>query len=140
MIPFNVFRKFLFNTGNTDSIRSMRDIFDVGKSFYHWSIKRVASAVVDDILPRTIQWPTGNKIKETNDAFSDISGLLNILGAVDESHIPIKAPAKNRNAYYIHKKYHSVVLLASCDASLRFTFAWTGNSGSTNAWCYSRTS
>lgn len=94
MIPFNVLTKFLFNTGNTDSIRSMRDIFDVGKISYHRSIKRVASAVVDDIMPRTIQWPTGNKIRETNDAFSDISGLLNILGAVDESHIPVKAPGK----------------------------------------------
>lgn len=83
----------------------------------------------NDIMPRTIQWPTGNKIRKTSDVFSDISGLLNVLGAVDESHIPIKAPAKNRNAYYIRKKYHSVVLLASSDVSLRFTYAWTGNSG-----------
>lgn len=78
MILFNVLRKFLFNTGNTDSIRSMRDIFDVSKSSYHRSIKRVAGAVVDDIMPRTIQWPTGNKIMETKDVFSDISELLNI--------------------------------------------------------------
>ena len=110
----------------------MADRFDVGKSSYHRSIKRVACALVDDIMPQVIQWPTGNKIGETSNAFSDISGLLNVLGAVDGSHIPIKAPTKNPNAYYNRKKYHSVVLLATCDASLRFTYAWTGNPGSTH--------
>lgn len=48
------------------------------KDSYHRSIKRVARTLESDIMPRTIQWPTGNKIRET----SDISGLLN----VDESH------------------------------------------------------
>lgn len=48
------------------------------KNAYHGSIKRVARTLECDIMPRTIQWPTGNKIRET----SDISGLLN----VDESH------------------------------------------------------
>lgn len=47
------------------------------KNSYHRSIKRVARTLESDIMPRTIQWPTGNKIRET----SDISGLLN----VDES-------------------------------------------------------
>lgn len=48
------------------------------KNSYHRSIERVARTLESDIMPRTIQWPTGNKIRET----SDISGLLN----VDESH------------------------------------------------------
>lgn len=48
------------------------------KNSYHRSIKRVARSLESGIMPRTIQWPTGNKIRET----SDISGLLN----VDESH------------------------------------------------------
>ena len=66
------------------------------------------------------QWPTWNKIVETSNDFSDISGLLNVLGAVDGSHIRIKAPTENSNAYYNRKNYHSLFLQAS-DASLRFT-------------------
>lgn len=52
-------------------------------------------------------------------------------------NIPIKATAKNRNAYYICKKDHSLVHLTYFDASLRFTSAWTGNSGTNNPWCNS---
>ena len=92
----------------------MADRFDVGKSSYHRSIKRVASALVDDIMPIIIQWPSGNRIRETSNAFCDISGLLNVLGAVDGSHTPINAPTENPNAYYNRKTYHSMVLLATC--------------------------
>lgn len=38
----------------------------------------VKKTLESDIMPRTIQWPTGNKIRETR----DISGRLD----VDESH------------------------------------------------------
>lgn len=38
----------------------------------------VKKTLESDIMPRTIQWQNGNKIRET----SDISGLLD----VDESH------------------------------------------------------
>ena len=47
--------------------------------------------------------------------------LMSLEHAVDGSHIPIKAPMENPNAYYNRKKFHSVVLLATCDANLQFT-------------------
>ena len=58
-------------------------------------------------MPQVIQWPTCNKIVETRNDFSDISGLLNVLGVVDGSHIRIKAPTENPNANYNRKNYHS---------------------------------
>ena len=42
---------FFYCAGNTESFRSMADRFDVGKSSYHRSMKRVACALVDDIMP-----------------------------------------------------------------------------------------
>ena len=110
----------------------MADRFDVGKSSFHLSITRVATTLVNEIMPSVIQWPRGVKIQETSNAFGEISGFLNVLGAVDGSHIPIKAPKENPNAYYNRKKFHSVVLLATCDANLQFTYVWTGNPGSTH--------
>nr|XP_011424993.3 putative nuclease HARBI1 [Crassostrea gigas] len=83
-------------------------------------------------MSSVIQWPRGAKAQETSDAFGEISGFLNVLGAVDGSHIPITAPKENPNAYYNRKKFHSVVLLATCDANLQFTYVWTGKPGSTH--------
>ena len=114
----NVYWIVVFLLHRKQSFRSAR--FDVGKSSYHRSKKRVAWTLVNASMPQVIQWPTWNKIVETSNDFSDISGLLNVLGAVDGSHIRIKAPTENSNAYYNRKNYHSLVLQAS-DASLRFT-------------------
>lgn len=52
-------------------------------------------------------------------------------------NIPIKATAKNRNAYNIRKKDHSLIHLTYFDASLRFTSTWTEISGTNNPWCNS---
>ncbi|XP_062576534.1 putative nuclease HARBI1 [Saccostrea cucullata] len=123
---------FLWFIGNTESFRYMSDRFNVGKSSYHRSINRVAKALVEEVMPNVIQWPTGNRIRETSEAFGDIAGMLNVVGAVDGSQIPIKAPTENPNSYYNRKKFHSLVLLASCNADLLFTYVWTGNPGSTH--------
>lgn len=84
---YNVSRKYVttdkrlldyvfFLLHRKQSFRS--DRFDVGKSSYHGSIKRVACALVNAIMPQVIQWPTGNNIVETSNDLSDISGLLNV--------------------------------------------------------------
>lgn len=54
-------------------------------------------------MPSVIKWPHGAKAQEKSDAFGDITRFLNILGAVDGSHIPIKAPRENPNGYYNRK-------------------------------------
>ncbi|XP_061186829.1 putative nuclease HARBI1 [Saccostrea echinata] len=94
---------FLWYIGSLESFRSMADRFDVGKSPFHLSITRVATTVVDEIMPSVIQWPRVARIQEISNAFGDISGFQNMLGAVDGSHISIK-----------------------------FTYVWTGNPGSTH--------
>ena len=58
------------------------------------SISRVATTLVNEIMPSVIQWPRGVKIQETSNAFGEISGFLNVLGAVDGSHIPIRPRRK----------------------------------------------
>lgn len=118
--------------GNLESFRSMADIFGVAKSTYHFSVEKVASALVTEIMPNVIQWPAGNKVRETCDVFSELAAILNVIEAVDGTHIPIKAPKNNPNAYYNRKKVQSLVILATCNANLWFTYVWTGNPGSTH--------
>ena len=46
---------------------------------------------------------------------------VDILGAVDGSHVRIDPPAENPNAYYNRKKFHSIILQAVCKHDLLFT-------------------
>lgn len=80
------------------------------KSSFYLRISRVARTLVNEIMSSVIKWPHGAKAQETSDAFGEITRFLNIFGAVDGSHIPIKAPRENPNGYYNRKTFPSVVL------------------------------
>ena len=124
-----------------ECFRSMADRFGVSKGSFHASVKRTSSALVQDTMAQVIQWPRGDaKLRETTIGYSQVSEFQGVIGAIDGSHIPIKAPSKHAPAYYNRKQFHSLVLLACCDANNCFTYAWTGNPGSTHDATVLRTS
>ena len=48
------------------------------------------------------------------------------LGAIDDTHIPIKAPLIHHSDYYNRKSFHSVILQGICDRQCCFTDAFAG--------------
>ena len=44
-----------------------------------------------------------------------------MIGAIDGTLIPIRAPSKDEHLYVCHKGYHAINVMAVCDASLKFT-------------------
>ena len=95
---------FLWYIGNLESFRSMADRFGISKGSFHASIKRVSSALLE-ILPEVVKWPeTPAEINETSQHFGEKSEFQNIIGAVDGSHIQIKAPKQQPHAYFNRKK------------------------------------
>ncbi|XP_062617902.1 putative nuclease HARBI1 [Saccostrea cucullata] len=110
----------------------MADRFGIAKSSFHISIRRVSSGLLE-IMQEVITWPeTPAKMNETCQQFGEKSEFQNILGAIDGSHIPIKAPVQQPQAYFNRKKFYSIVLLACCNSKMEFTYVWTGNPGSTH--------
>ena len=53
--------------------------------------------------------PRGDRLATVLQRFEDMSALPQIGGAIDESHIPIKAPREDPDAYYNWKGFHSIV-------------------------------
>lgn len=74
--------------------------------------------------------PRGECLQQVIHKFSQAAhGFPQVGGAVDGSHIPIKAPSENPDCYYNRKGFHSVILQAVVDSHLNFIdicIGWPG--------------
>ena len=68
--------------------------------------------------------------QETMADFFKIAGMPRVIGAVDSSSIPIRAPHNDEHMHVCHKGFHAINAMAECNAQLLFTnFAcrWQGS-------------
>ena len=64
--------------------------------------------------------------------FYEITDLPRIIGAVDGSLIPIRAPCNQEHLFVCHKGFHAINVMAVCNAHLRFTNVVSKWHGSTH--------
>ena len=68
----------------------------------------------------TIKFPSNdNDTTRTNVGFHFIAGFPNVLGAIDDTHIPIAAPNADKHLYICRKGYHSINVQAFVNADMR---------------------
>ena len=63
-------------------------------------------ALVNNYRNELIKWPPGQTLRKTTEKFEDMKGFPGFVGAIDGTHILIKAPVKNRNDY-INRKFYT---------------------------------
>ena len=107
--------------GNPETIRSVSDRFNVTKSSVFRIVRRICHAIVNNLAAQFICWPSGERLKQVTEQFQRKKGLPHCIGAIDGTHIPIKAPYDNPEQYVNRKKFHSVQLQGVCDADRFFT-------------------
>jgi hypothetical protein len=88
-----------------------------------------------DSFPDIIRWPTGNRIQEVVQGFSNVlvrgaRHIPDVIGAIDGTLIKIAAPRDNGPRYIDRKNHHSLNVLAVCDHIGRFTYLYAGEVGS----------
>ncbi len=116
--------------GNPETIRSVSDRFNVTKSSVFRIARRIFHAIVNNLAAQFICWPSGERLKQVTEQFQRKKGLPHCIGAIDGSHIPIKAPYDNPEQYVNRKKFHSVQLQGVCDADRFFTDVYCAYPGS----------
>lgn len=78
-----------------------------------------------------IKFPkTEAETRQAIQKFQDISHFPQVVGALDGSHIPIKAPKEDPNEYVNRKSFHNIVLQSVTDTNGKFLHVSTGCAGS----------
>lgn len=80
--------------------RTIGHLFGVSKSTVCIVTKEVYAAVVDILLPKYVQFQSGENLKEVVDGFKHKFGFPQCAGAVDGTHIPILSPEEYPADYF----------------------------------------
>ncbi|XP_066585421.1 putative nuclease HARBI1 [Prorops nasuta] len=118
----------LWFMASPDSYRSVSVKFGVGRATAFRAIRRVSYAL-HCLAPRFIKWPKENAIDVVN-GFYNISNFPNVIGAIDGSHIRIRAPQQDTASYINRKGFASIILQVVCDSKGMFTHCYAGQVGS----------
>nr|CAI5863194.1 unnamed protein product [Callosobruchus analis] len=108
-----------------DSYRSVGSRFDMAKSTLFNCFTRVIMAL-NKIAPDIIKWPPPEERQSIKRQFQNIRNLPGVVGAVDGTYVPIKAPHENPEVYVNRKCFHGITLQCISAPNLKFLDCFTG--------------
>jgi predicted DNA-binding protein YlxM (UPF0122 family) len=114
---------------NCETFRQIADRFNVTKSSAHRIIEKIVKYIIS-IGKRFVKWPNNERKDVVRRGFKNITGINNVLGAIDGCHINIRRPSKAQHVYCNRKSEYSILLQGVCDHERRFTDIFCGEAGS----------
>lgn len=109
--------------------RHLASCYRVSKQHMGTIIDQVCDAICR-ALRSTIPEPSHEAFLDVANGFNTRWNFPNCVGAIDGKHVSIKAPSNAGSVFYNYKGFHSLALLAICDASYKFTYLDVGAYGS----------
>ena len=120
----------LWRLATGDCYRSCGLMFGIAKSTAIGICRDFVQALCQ-LKDRFIKFPnTEAAVKEKIEGFREKSNFPNVVGAIDGTHIPIRAPKINHEDYFNRKHYYSFVVQGVIDASGSYLSLSTGFPGS----------
>ncbi|XP_046863156.1 putative nuclease HARBI1 [Xenia sp. Carnegie-2017] len=131
-IPVNIIvAMMLKRLGKGLDYREIGDKFGVGASTACTKVNEALRFLIRTKKYMLNRLQERRNLKEIVDGFAKKWNIPQCLGAVDGTHIPIRAPVMHHADYFNRKFFHSVILQAVCDSECHFTdifVGWPGNS------------
>ncbi|KAJ8299952.1 hypothetical protein KUTeg_021471, partial [Tegillarca granosa] len=115
--------------GGNDNISRIADRFGVSESTVIACRDKVMAGITK-LKDRLIKWPNQQELRDEEQEFIRRNGLPEIGGAIDGTHIPIKAPKNNPQSYVNRKHFHLLQMQCVCLHNRLFSHVFVGNPGS----------
>ena len=104
--------------------------FRLGRSTATTIIAQTCAAIIDVFMDRFVVTPADTDgWRAISEQFATKWNFEHALGAIDGKHIHIRKPRSAGSAYFNYKKFHSIILLAICDANYKFIYVSAGARG-----------
>lgn len=116
----------LWLMGNQESYRGVADRFGVNRGTLHYVVEQMVMTW-QQCAGELIVWP--QDIEQVAETFFRKWKFPGVVGAVDGSHIEIKASKEEQWPYHNRKDVHSVIIQGCCDAEMCFTHVFIGKPG-----------
>ena len=101
--------------------RSIGERFKMSESIISYALRQFFDVVIMRFLAEKITFlSTEIEINRITNGFKKIGKISNVIGAIDGSHIPIKAPYLFSVDYFNKKEFYSIVLQAVVDHNKNF--------------------
>jgi len=116
-----------------ECFRSIGNRFGMGISTFSYALRDFIHVIIENFLAEKIIFPsTESEINRIENGFKKLGKIPNVIGAIDGSHISIKAPHLFPVDYFNRKGFYSIVLQAVVDHKKRFLDICVGWSGFTH--------
>ena len=83
-----------------EPLRLVSKRFGLGISTCHKLVLEVCTAIRTVLMPKYLQWPDEEKMRNVKDEYEAMSGIPNVVGSMYTTHIPIIAPKISVAAYF----------------------------------------
>ena len=118
-------------TGETQQLLAFS--FRIGRATVSKAVKETCHEIWEGLQGEFLKVPqTAEEWSKIADDFETEWNFPNCLGALDGKHICMECPKNGGSAYYNYKDFHSIVLLAVCDAKYCFNLVDVGSYGRKN--------
>ncbi|GES87151.1 protein ANTAGONIST OF LIKE HETEROCHROMATIN PROTEIN 1-like [Rhizophagus clarus] len=116
-----------------ECFRSIGEKFGMGKSTISYALRQFFDLIISKFLSEKIIFLTTElEVNRITNGFKITRNFPNVIGAIDGSHIPIKAPHLFPVNYFNRKGFYSIVLQAVVDHKKKFLDICVGWPGSTH--------
>ncbi len=119
----------LWRLATNSDYRTIGHLFGISKASVCLVVDEFCMTAQDHLLPKYIKMPVGNELHRVIEQFKTKWGFPQCVGAIDGSHIPVKAPVEFHADYYNRKGWYSIILQGLVDSSYKFieiNIGWPG--------------